>query len=33
MSDYRNRTPDDKAKNVLDLVHNDLAGPIELETK
>ena len=33
ISDYRNRTPDDKAKNVLDLVHNDLAGPIEPETK
>ena len=33
MSEYRNRTPDDKAKNVLDLVHCDLAGPIEPETK
>ena len=33
MSEYRNRAPDDKAKNVLDLVHCDLAGPIEPETK
>ena len=33
MSEYRNRTPDDKAKNILDLEHCDLAGTIEPETK
>lgn len=29
MCKFRNREPDDKAKKVLDLVHCDLAGPID----
>ena len=33
MCEYRNRSPDSKAKNVLDLVHCDLAGPIEPEAR
>ena len=28
MSQYRNRAPDDKARNILDMVHCDLSGPI-----
>ena len=33
MCQYRNREPDEKAKNILDLVHCDLAGPIELKQR
>lgn len=33
MCEYRNRSPDLKAKNVLDLVHCDLAGPIDPEAR
>ena len=29
MPQYRNRIPDEKAKEVFELVHTDLAGPIE----
>ena len=29
MSQYRNRVPDEKATKILDLVHSDLAGPID----
>ena len=27
--EYTNRLPDERAKGILDLVHCDLAGPIE----
>ena len=33
MNQYRSRDPDDKATKILDLVHTDLAGPIDLEGK
>ena len=33
MCEYRNRLPDLKAKHPLDLVHCDLAGPIEPEAR